>query len=80
MANLTLFLSDLLKRRMKKHPHIRWSSAIRSVIEAKLEAFEEAEALAAKSALTVEEAGAFARRVDAAGARRARVLLNENRR
>ena len=28
MANFTMFLSDALKKRMKVHSHVRWSSAI----------------------------------------------------
>ena len=80
MANLTLFIPDRLKRRMKKHQHVRWSRAIRSIIEQKLEDFEESERLAQKSTLTVRDVKRLAAKVDAAMGRHAKALFNESRR
>jgi len=79
MANFTLFLPDELKEEMRRHSEIRWSEAIRSVIAAKLEAFHEAEKLAAKSRLTMEDVRRLARKADAASAKHARALLHEAR-
>ena len=79
MANLTLFLPDELKERMHRHPNIRWSGTIRSIIERKLEDFEEAEALAAKSTLTEADVRRLAGKVDAALAKHVKALLHETR-
>ncbi|MFH1750214.1 MAG: hypothetical protein ABH863_00895 [Candidatus Micrarchaeota archaeon] len=55
MANLTLFVPDDLKKRMSRHKDIRWSRAIRTIIEGKLDDLEEADELAQGSTLTAED-------------------------
>jgi hypothetical protein len=80
MANLTLYIPDRVKRMMNRHPNVRWSRAIRSIIEQKLTDFEEAERLAKKSGLTAADAARIARKIDAALGRHAKALLNESRR
>ncbi len=77
MVNVTLSLHDAVWRRMKAHSEIRWSRAIEGVIEAKLDAFDEAERLAAKSRITEKDAAKIAAQVDAAAAKHAKALLNE---
>ena len=49
MPNITLSIPEETKRRMEKHPHVKWSSAIRAIIERRLDDFEETERLAQKS-------------------------------
>ncbi|MFH1106546.1 MAG: hypothetical protein V1787_01480 [Candidatus Micrarchaeota archaeon] len=66
MANITLFVPDDIKRRMDMHKDIRWSSAIRTVIEAKLVAFADAEELAGASRLTQKDVAVLTNKVDAA--------------
>lgn len=80
MANFTMFLSDALKKRMKVHSHVRWSSAIRSIIERKLDDLEAAERLAQKSRITQEDVKRIALAINSAGGRHAKVLFNESRR
>lgn len=77
MVNVTLSLPEALWRRMKAHAEIRWSRAVQNVIEAKLEAFEEAERLAEKSRLTEKDVEKIAAEIDAAAAEHAKALLNE---
>ena len=75
MANVTLFVPDGLKARMKKHREIKWSNAVRTVIEQKLDDFEEAEKLASKSRLSEEDAKKLAQDADDALGRHAKKLL-----
>ncbi|MBI3587689.1 hypothetical protein HY995_01400 [Candidatus Micrarchaeota archaeon] len=77
MANVTLFISDDLKSRMDKHREMRWSSAIRTLIERKLDDLEEANRLAKKSRLTVRDVDELAASVNRSLAKRAEALLNE---
>ena len=78
MPNITLSIPEETKKRMEKHPHVKWSNAIRTIIERKLDDFEEAERLAQKSTLTEKDVELLSKKVDKAMARHARKLLNEN--
>ncbi len=78
MPNLTLSVSDETKRRMDEHPSIRWSNVVRSIIEKKLEDFEEAEKLARKGKLSMEDFKEVSRKIDSAASKHAKALLNEN--
>jgi hypothetical protein len=80
LVNVTLFMPNGLKSRMDLHKEVSWSSAIRTVIEEKLDEFEEAEALAKKSRLSEKDVEKLASKVDAAMARHAEALLRETRR
>lgn len=80
MANITLFVPDDLKRKMDAHSEIRWSRAIRSIIEQKLEDLEEWESLTRKSRLTVDDVQKLAAEVDEKMGKRAEELLNETSR
>lgn len=64
MVNVTLSVPDEMKQRMDSHRHIKWSSAIRSVIKKKLDDFETAEKLAGKSRLTDEDVRKLSRKVE----------------
>ena len=80
MANVTLFVPDALKSKMDAHKDVRWSSAIRVVIEEKIADFEEAEKLARKSRLSQKDVDRISSEVDSASARHAEALLRETRR
>lgn len=79
MANVTLSISDELKARMAEHPHVRWSAAIRSLIEHQLDAFEEAERAAQKSRLTEKDVDELSQKVRKHMAKRMEALLRETR-
>ncbi|MEK6843523.1 MAG: hypothetical protein AABY04_03465 [Candidatus Micrarchaeota archaeon] len=76
MANVTLYIPDDLKKRMASQKGTNWSSAIRTIIERKLDAFEEAEELAKASTLTDEDVAKLTKKVNKAAAKHARELLN----
>jgi len=80
MVNVTLSLPDDVWRRMKSFPEIRWSKAVRNVIEDKLDSFEEAEQLAGKSRLSGKDTARLSKKVDDAMGRHAEALLHETRR
>ncbi len=78
MPNVTLSFSDETKKRMRRHPEIKWSSVVRSVIERKLDDFEQAERLAGKSALSEKDVAFLSFKVNRALGKHARKLLNES--
>ncbi|MFH0715123.1 MAG: hypothetical protein V1847_05255 [Candidatus Diapherotrites archaeon] len=80
MPNLTLAIDKETKQKMKQHPSIRWSQVVRSIIEKKLEDFEEAERLAQKSKLTMADFEEISQKIDKASARHALRLLHESNR
>ncbi|MFH1107002.1 MAG: hypothetical protein V1787_03835 [Candidatus Micrarchaeota archaeon] len=79
MVNVTLSLHETVWKRMKAHNEIRWSRTVESVIEGKLDAFDEAQLLASKSRLTEKDAARIAAEIDSSAARHAKALLNETR-
>ena len=65
MPNITLSIPDSLHKRLKKHREIRWSEAIRAMLEKRLEDLELMDDLTKNSKLTmkdVEEIGAKIKR------------------
>lgn len=78
MANLTLAIDDKTKAKMHRHPQVRWSSAVRAIIERKLKDFEEAERIASKSKLSLADVAVLSRKVEKDFARHAKRLLDEN--
>ena len=78
MPNITLSVSEETRSKMNKHPEVRWSNAIRTIIEKKLQDFEEAERLAQKSTLTEHDVKMLSEKVSKATARHAKRLLNES--
>ncbi|MDP2717982.1 MAG: hypothetical protein Q8P02_04530 [Candidatus Micrarchaeota archaeon] len=69
MVSLTLSIPEELKRRMQGHPEIRWSNVVRSIIQRNLDDLEEADRLASKSRLTLNDVRTMAEKVDAAMAK-----------
>ena len=78
MPNITLSINEETKQRMRQHPDVRWSNAIRSMIERKLRDFEEAERLVQKSRLTEKDVEWLTKQVAKDSAQRAKRLLNES--
>lgn len=65
MANITLSIPDELHKRLKQYKEIRWSEAIRAMLEKRLEDMELMNNLTKNSKLTmkdVEEIGAKIKR------------------
>ena len=79
MTNITLSIPAELKHKMDKHKEIRWSNAIRSLIEQKLADFDEAQQLVKKSKLTMKDVELLSAQVDKAMGKHAEALLNEIR-
>ncbi|MBI5224610.1 hypothetical protein HY989_01955 [Candidatus Micrarchaeota archaeon] len=77
MANVTLYIPDDLKKRMSRHKDIRWSRAIRTIIESELSDFEEAEKLAQGSNLTQEDVDFLTEKVNEDIRKHVRALKNE---
>ncbi len=77
MPNITLSVSDVTKQKMKQHPEVRWSNAIRTMIEKKLHDFETAEKLAKKSTLTEKDIELLSTKADKSMAKHAKRLLDE---
>lgn len=75
MANVTLFVPDDLKKRMESRRDVKWSNAVRTAIEQKLDGFEEADRLASKSRLSEEDVRRLSEEVDDSMGRHARKLL-----
>lgn len=78
MPNLTLSITEEAKKMMDSHPSIKWSSVVRSVIEEKLEAFEEAEKLAGKSRLNASDFESISGKIDSSAEKHAKRLLHES--
>jgi predicted CopG family antitoxin len=78
MPNITLSITDETKNKMEKHPEVRWSNAVRTVIEKKLRDFEEAERIAGKSELSEKDVEMLSEKVNKDIAKHARGLLNES--
>jgi len=78
MPNITLSITDETKMKMDRHPEVRWSNAVRAVIEKKLADFEEAERLAKKSLLTERDVELLSSKVNSAAAKHAKRLLDES--
>ena len=77
MVNLTLSIPKETKERMDKHKHIKWSNAIRTIIERKLNDFEEAEKIAKRSNLKMSDFNEISKKIDVAMAKHAEELLHE---
>ena len=77
MGNLTLAISDETKKRMGRFHSVKWSNAVRVIIERKLDDFEEAQKLSKKSLLSEKDVEELSLKVDASMAKHAKRLLNE---
>lgn len=78
MVNLTLSVPKETKKRMDKYKDIKWSNAIRTIIEKKLDDFEEAEKIAKKSKLKIEDFNYINIKIDNAMTKHAEELLHGN--
>lgn len=78
MPNLTLAISEELKREMDSHSSVKWSAAVRSIIEQKLEDFAEAEKLAKKSKFTWKDWKLISKKISKNLAKHAEALLSES--
>ncbi len=78
MPNITLSISEELKKEMEKYSSVKWSSAVRNVIEQKIADFEEAESLAKKSRLNWKTWKLISTKISKNAAKHAEALLNEN--
>jgi len=77
MRNITLSITDETKSKMESHPEVRWSNAVRVIIERKLHDFKVAETLAQKSRLTEKDVQMLSEKVNKAMGKHAKGLLNE---
>ncbi len=80
MPNITLSISEELKKEMEKYSSVKWSSAVRNVIEQKIADFEEAESIAKKSRLNWKSWKLINAKISKNAAKHAEALLNENNR
>ena len=78
MPNITLSISEELKKDMEKYSSVKWSSAVRNVIEQKIADFEEAESIAKKSRLNWKTWKLISAKISKNAAKHAEELLNEN--
>ncbi len=78
MPNLTLSVTKETREKMRLHPEVRWSNAIRTMINRKLQDFHEAEKLARKSTLTEKDVKILSGKVAKDIASHAKRLLNES--
>ncbi len=80
MVSLTLSVPPELKKRMEKHPEIRWSNQVRAIIQQQLDDLETTDRLASKSQLTEKDVEELAAKVDAGMAKRWKEAKREARR
>jgi hypothetical protein len=78
MPNITLSISEELKKEMKKYSSVKWSSAVRNIIEQKIADFEEADSIAKKSRLNWKTWKIISAKISKNAAKHAEELLNEN--
>ncbi len=64
MVSMTLSIEGEMRKRMKRHPQIKWSEVARAAIRQQLEDIEEAGRIASRSRLTEENIKEIAGRVD----------------
>jgi hypothetical protein len=76
MVNITLSVLPEVKARMDEHPEIKWSNSIRTLIEQKLDDFEEAEKLAKKLNLSEKDLKPILEKVNADMRKHSEALLN----
>jgi methyl coenzyme M reductase subunit C-like uncharacterized protein (methanogenesis marker protein 7) len=80
MVSLTLSISEELKKKMAKHPEIKWSEVVRSVLEKQINDIEEADRIASKSKLTQKDAEELATLVNKGVAKRWREEIERHER
>jgi hypothetical protein len=78
MPNITLVISEELKTEMDKHSSVKWSAAVRNIIEQKLMGFAEAEKLAKNSLFSLKDWKLLSKKISKRAAKHAEVLLSES--
>lgn len=78
MPNITLAVSSALKAAMKRHSSVKWSSAVRNIIEQKLADFDESEKIAKKSRFTMRHWKLINGEISKSSAKHAKALLHES--
>ena len=78
MPNITLVISRELKTEMKRHPAVKWSNAVRNVIEQKLADFREAESIAKRSKFNWRDWKLINEKISKSAAKHAKALLHES--
>jgi hypothetical protein len=78
MPNITLSISKGLKKEMERYSSVKWSSAVRNIIEQKIADFEEAESIAKKSRLNWKIWMPISAKISKNAAKHAEALLNES--
>ncbi|MCX6803354.1 MAG: hypothetical protein NTY48_02155 [Candidatus Diapherotrites archaeon] len=76
MVNITLSIPAETKARMDEHPEIRWSNSIRTLIEQKLDDFNEVEKLAKKLNLSEKDIKPILDKVNSNILKHSEALLN----
>ena len=69
MVNITLSVSEELKKRLQKHDEVNWSAVIRKALQEYLRNIEIAEAIAQKSKLTKKDAEEISKKINRATAK-----------
>ncbi|MCR4335606.1 MAG: hypothetical protein NUV57_03665 [archaeon] len=64
MVSMTLSIEEDLRKRMKRHPHIKWSEVARTAIRQQLDDIEKTEKLASESMLNEKDVKELAGKVD----------------
>ena len=72
MTNITLAISDELKKELQKHDEVNWSAVIRKALMEHLRKISIAESIASKSKLTMADVAEIAHRIDSSVAKRLR--------
>lgn len=78
MPNMTLAISEELKREMKKHSSVKWSVAVRNIIVQKLMDFAEADKLAKKGKFSMKDWKLISQKISKNAAKHAEALLSES--
>ena len=80
MPNITLAISKELKMEMDKHSSVKWSAAVRNIIEQRLRDFIEAERLSRGSRFNLKDWKMISKKISRNAAKHAEALLNESNR
>ncbi len=80
MPNITLSITEKLKMEMDKHSSVKWSSAVRNIIEQKLADFYAAEKIARMSKFNWKDWKSIEKKISKSAAKHAEALLNEGNR
>ena len=77
MVSMTLSIEEKLRKRMKKHSHIKWSEVARSAIRQQLDDIEEMERIASESKLREKDIKKLAGKIDKEMAKHFEELAHE---